>query len=799
MGNSLPALSQYKESLVLSESCLHCNQRIIGRNLSSFCCSGCETVYYWIQDHRLGKYYDLRGKAQSIRKPIVAAETQESFRYLDDPGFLKDYSWSTPEGRWMNFYVEGVHCAACIWLAEKVAEIVDHVGYIRLNLGNSVATVRIDENGLFSAVALELQKMGYRPHPIQQGEQQDLQMRENRLFLIRLGVAGACAGNIMLLAISLYGGATGELANQFRWISFGLFLPVLFFSATPFYQSAWSAIRSKEISIDIPVVFGIVLGSFVSSVNLWMGDERVYFDSLSALIFLLLSTRFLLKRTQQMALESSRVLHFLTPSLIKKWNSIQMNYEEVRSEQVSTGDRVKVLPGENIPVDGLIVQGTSSLDCAVLTGESQAEVVHAGDLVFAGTTNLDAPLEIEVTQAGSTTRLGKILEAMEKLLVRKAPLTLFADRVSRYFVAAVVILSAFTFVWGFQNDWHEGLNRALAIAIVTCPCTFALITPLAFSMTLGKLARSGVLIKGADILEKLAHIQSVFLDKTGTLTFGTPQVLHWSAPEELLEKILAIESYSTHPIAKAIVKYLRPKVSTTLPLVEELKETLGSGIRARVGGDWIELRRAKDATQGTEVSIFNNDACVGRVILTDQVRPDSKRAIDLLRSINLTPWILSGDHQVSVRQIAEAVGVPPGNCISEASPELKKEVLERHAHALMIGDGANDAIALAQADVGVAAHSSVTLSLRAADIHLCAPGVRPLYEVLVIARETLRVVKRNLGFSILYNGIAGGFALAGKIDPLFAAVLMPLSALTVFLSSVAGTSKMKKAFQGLSR
>jgi Cu+-exporting ATPase len=589
---------------------------------------------------------------------------------------------------------------------------------------------------------------------------------------------------------------SGAMAQWFRWTSFVLFLPVICFSAVPFYRSAWSSLRSKEVSIDIPVIFGISLGSLVSIVNLFMGDERVYFDSLSTLVFLLLSTRYLLKRTQQNALDSSRLVHFLTPSAVRKWHANRKAFELVGVNQIQPGDRVQILPNECIPIDGLIDQGSSFLDCAILSGEAQPQKVVAGDLVFAGTFNLDAPIEIRVTQSGSKTRVGRILEEMERLCIQKAPITVFADRVSRYFVAAVVILSAFTFAWGFRGDWLGGMNRALAIAIVTCPCTFALITPLAFTMALGKLARKGVLVKGAEVLEKLARVKHVFLDKTGTLTVGTPQVKEWEVPEELSVPILAIESHSVHPVAKALVKYLQPKAPVTLPHIENLQETMGQGIRALIGEDWVEIRRAQNQSSlGTEISVLKNDVWVGRIVLRDQVREDSKESVARLQSLGLKTGILSGDHRVPVTQVAIQVGIDPTNCFSEASPEAKSESIGGHKNTLMVGDGANDALALGRADVGIAVHSGVEISLHAADVYLNSAGVRPVYDLVLIARETLRVVRRNFSFSIIYNLIAGGFALAGKIDPLFAAIIMPMSGLTVFISSVIGTSKMRKAFR----
>ncbi len=697
----------------------------------------------------------------------------------------------------MDFYLDGVHCAACVWLTEKVANFVEGVSSIRLNLGSSVAHVQISEKGKFSEAADALEKMGYRPHPVKQGAHEVLQKKENRLFLIRIAVAAACAGNIMLLAVSLYSGADGAFAERFKWISFGLFLPVLLFSATPFYRSAWGALRSKEISIDIPVVFGLLLGSAVSIANLFNGDDRVYFDSLSTLVLLLLSTRFALKRTQQIAADSSRALHFLTPSRVKRWNATREAYDTIRVDELVQGDRVRVLPSESIPADGVILTGDSSLDCSLLTGESRPHRVTSTDLVFAGTTNLDSPIEIQVTQSGTQSRIGKILTSMESMLSRKAKITIFAHRVARYFVGAVLFLFGLSFFISPHGTWTEGLNRALAISIVTCPCTFALITPLAFSMTLGRLARMGVLVKGPEVLERLAQIQTVFLDKTGTLTFGSPQVVQWKVPADLETAILALESLSTHPIALALVQYLRPRVKTSVPTPTDIKETQGQGIQGRIGSDLIEIRRALQTTLGTELEVLKNNQSVGRIVLNDQIRPESKSMVEKLRSIELTPWILSGDHTIPVQQTARIVGIKAGNCIAQASPEMKSEWVRSQNPALMIGDGANDALALAQASVGIAVRSGVEISLQASDIYLRTPGVRPIYEIVVIARETLWVVKRNLLFSTFYNLVAGGFALFGKIDPLLAAVLMPVSALMVLTSTFTGTRRLRSAFQEL--
>lgn len=786
----------------LQLSCIHCGNPIPPRLQGEFCCAGCERVYAWIQSHQLQKYYEIKHKTPNFRNSQPSADPSETYLFLDESETLDTYAQVTSHGRSMNFYLDGVHCAACVWLTEKVPDLVPDVRSVRLNLGSSIATVEITSSGKFSEVARAFEEMGYRSHPVHLGEQEALQKRENRLFLIRIAVAAACAGNIMLLAVSLYGGVTGEMAERFKWLSLGLYLPVFIFSASPFYRSAWGAIRSREISIDIPVVFGILLGSSVSFYNLVTGYDRVYFDSLSTLIFLLLSTRFVLKRTQQLAADSSRALHFLTPSRVKRWSDQSQTFETIRVDELKPGDRIRVLPSEAIPADGLILAGNSSLDCSLLTGESAPQTIGPQEQVFAGTTNLDSPLDIQITQAGTQTRVGRILISLETLMSRKAQITVFAHRVARYFVTAVTLLFVASFFKttlfaGSQGNWTEALNRALAISIVTCPCTFALITPLAFSLSLGRLARAGILVKSPETLEKLTQVRHVFFDKTGTLTFGSPQVIHWDVPEDLSPAILAIESQSIHPIAKGIVNYLKSRTPSPVLAPTDVIETRGLGIRGKIGADQVEIRKAERATQGTEVEVLKNNSLVGRILLNDQTRPEAQLMVSRLKSLGLTPAILSGDQKVAVDQIAKATGINPESCVSQASPEHKAEWIKSHPSALMIGDGANDALALAQADVGIAVRGGVEMSLKAADIYLRTPGILPVFEILMIAKETLKLVKRNLVLSLIYNIIAGYFAWTGKIDPLLAAVLMPVSALIVLLSTLIGTPQLRTSLKEL--
>lgn len=813
------SMNSIEPAPVSNRLCIHCNTLIPKNRKDDFCCRGCATVYELLQVRGLDTYYELKKKGRSIRKAVPVDDEVEnleknSFQYLDDPEFLRLYSTAASEnpnslltGRSMQFYLDGVHCAACVWLTEKVSDFVEGVDSVRLDLANSVATVKLNTEGSFGIVAEEFARLGYRPHPVKQDTLHALKKRDERIMLVQLAVAGACTGNIMLLAVSLYSGLTGPLAEQFKWISFGLFLPVFLFSSIPFYRGAWGAIRTQQISIDIPIVLGILLGTAMSVANLINGSDHVYFDSLSALVFLLLSSRYVLRRAQQNALNASNLIHFLTPSIARKKNEEGL-FEEISLNLLRTGDVVEVRAGECIPVDGIVQQGQSMLNCALLTGESQLQKIEPGQNVFAGTVNQQAPILVTVSESGSQTRLGQILHSMEENLNRRAPIVAFADRVSKSFVTTVLILVGLVFFGGFYllGDWHETMNRALALAIVTCPCAFALATPLAMSSSIARCARSGILVKGGDVLEKLSQISAVYLDKTGTLTTGRFEVLKYTGDEQLLPIIYALESRSNHPVAQAIIRYLDPP--ETLPEVENFVETLGKGVAGTIQGDHYRIGRLKKAMSSpssqkiekqssaspveTQIGIYRNEVLVAEIVLGDRIRTDSQEALEALRSLELNLKILSGDSSSAVHFTAEKLGIPLSDAVAEKTPEEKSEIISKDPKALMVGDGANDAVALASAYVSLAVHSGMEVSMRAADCCLFSPGVLPIHRLIVVSRETMKVIHRNFIFSLAYNIVGGIAAILGKVDPLFAAVLMPLSAFTVLISSMSGTAKLRK-------
>lgn len=655
-------------------NCVHCGAVVPHSIDSLFCCRGCERVHALLEERHLTDYYRFSNSRN--KKPVQW--TDDDFSYLDEPHLNAGYLRG--DGRQMHFYLEGVHCAACIWLTEKIPQFLSDASHVKLNLSSSIASVDRSDSGSFAAIAREFARLGYTPHAVASDGSQIEQKKENRKNLTKIGVAAASAGNIMLLAIAGYAGATGPLSDTFRWASFLLFLPTILYSATPFYRSAWSALRRFSISIDVPITFGLILGSAVSLGSLLTGSKHVYFDSVSSLIFLLLSTRYLLRGINQKSLGSTQLLAHVVPL-----------------KHLSIGEVCIVGAGETFPADGFLVDGESEASCSVLTGESQPQKIKTGSSVFAGTQNLTYPVSIQVTAIGSNTRVAKILSLVEDGLYHKTSIVTLMDQVGKIFSVGVILLSAVGFIVGLRLGIHEAVNRALAVAIVVCPCTFALATPLAMGLAISRCAKQGIWIRGADILERLSQIKTVWFDKTGTLTQGRQ----------------------------------------------------------------------------------------------DQLRPDAVAAVTGIRGLGCTIQILSGDRPDKVKKIALELGIPDHHTHSNSTPEIKGQLVQSTPFGLMVGDGVNDTVALASASVGIAVAGGMEVSLRAAGVHLSQAGVMPIYRLLVIAKETLYVIRRNLAFAIIYNVIGIGVALTGHLDPLFAALLMPASALTVLLSTLVGTEKLR--------
>ncbi|MEZ4362989.1 MAG: heavy metal translocating P-type ATPase metal-binding domain-containing protein [Kofleriaceae bacterium] len=786
-----------------------------------YCCAGCQTVAEALRAGGLEQWYDVAG---ADRAP--ARTTGRKYEELDDPTFTARRVTTSEDGlAHTQLYLEDLRCTACVWLVERLPTIEPGVVEARVDLGRGLAEVAFDpRRAPLSRIAAALDRLGHPVHPYLQVDRDAQRRREDRSLLLRIGLAGAAAGNVMLLAAALYagwlGGAMTATETTFlRWTSMIVALPMLGYAAIPFFRTALASLRSRRLHLDLPIALGIAAGLVGGAVNVLRGRGEIYFDSVGMLVFLLLIARFIQARHQRKASVAAEMLLALTPRRARLLDDAG-RASEVPVEAVQLGQRFEVLPGETVPLDGVLEEGSTTIDRSLLTGESRPAQANVGDELFAGTLNLSAAVRLRATAAGEATRVGQLVARVAELARRRAPVERLVDRVAGKFVAVVTSAAALTIGgWALAGQLGAGVEHAMALLVVTCPCALALATPLAVSVALSRAARRGLLIKGADALEALAHPGVIVLDKTGTVTLGAHRVVSWAGDPSAAALASALERQSRHPVAQALRSHAAPADVT----FEDVRETLGGGVLgtlARPGGAptqlavgsprWIAAHAALPAelepalaaarARGESVALVAVDKTVVAVAgLADPLRDDARAAVQQLRALGWDVELLSGDDELAVRRAGQALGLDEARCRGGVLPEDKAARIEelrartRHGAVVMVGDGVNDAAALAAATCGVATHGSAEASIEAADVYASQPGVAHLVTLVEGARATLRTIHRNLRLSLLYNLSVGVLAVTGVLHPLLAAVLMPLSSLTVLLSSVRSRAMLPPA------
>lgn len=773
-----------------------------------FCCAGCRAAYGVIHESGLDEYYSLRRELDGRARPAAAAPS--SYEEMDDPVYHALHVRSQNDGTsTTRLLLQGVHCAACLWLVERLPVILPGVLSARLNLTRATVDIHWRHTQLkLSTIAQSLDRLGYAPYPLAESSKAEAARREDRKQLARLAVAGACAGNNMLLALALYAGSfTGMAAEQvqlFRGASALLGVLSLVWPGSVFFRGAWSALRARTTHLDVPLALGLGAGGIAGVVNTVRGVGDVYFDSLSVLVFFLLVGRWVQYRQQRRAVDSVAMLRSLTPR--RTTRLIDGQPRTIPVEAIGLDDRILVRVGDVLPADGVVVDGQSTVDEAILTGESIGRAVAVGSFVLAGTTNQSAPLEMRVTAIGTDTRAGKLMQTVEDASLGRAPIVALANRISGVFVVTAAILSIVTAAYWYSVGSSRWLEHAIALLVVSCPCSLGLATPLAIAVAQGRAARQSILVKGGEAIECLARPTRIWLDKTGTLTEGRMELRCWHGSQSALTIAAAVEGRANHPIAQAIRgAAMRGEVSRLE--VKGFRQTLGAGVAAVVDGRRV-LVGSPDYLRGTGISWTIEDA--GRiedvlrqgltVVLVamdgkleaiagvgDRLRSDSAAAVSDLVRRGCVVGILSGDHPTIVAKVAREVGIPNTAAHGGLSPEDKLRIVQesvRQGAVVMVGDGVNDSGALAAATVGVAVKGGAEASLHAAQVYLAAGGLRPLIDLMDGSRRTVRVIHANFAVSLTYNVLAIGLAMAGGINPLVAAVLMPASSLAVVALSM---------------
>ena len=801
------------------DACRHCNlpiqpselviDMVDGEELH-FCCRGCQGVFRIISGAGLDNFYQRRDwSEQGVPAGVFDTQFDETFLAQH----LLIHSETCAE---IALIIEGIRCASCVWLLEKLLSREPGVEAVRVNYGTHRAQVRFNpQETTPGKICTAVSRLGYLPHPFTLGAAQQASAREQRSLLIRFGTAAFLSMQLMGFSFALYGGyfhgIDPTVRQMIQYFATAVTTPVVFYSGWPFLAGAWRSVKNRAPSMDLLISLGVLTAYTYSFYALFAGGE-VYFDTAAMIITLILLGRLFEGSARNRSISAIDRLLRLAPDSANKIDGEEI--QSVASTSLTPGELILVRPGERIPVDCVIEDGESDLDESTITGEPMPVLRRRGEQVSAGTLNLSTSIRLTVERVAADSFIARMAHLVEEAQNRKAPIQTMADRVATFFVPLVTLVAAGTWVfWFFSDVPHTtALLNAVSVLIVACPCALGLATPTAVLAASGSAASHGILFRGGDILEMAGRIDLVAFDKTGTLTLGKPSVERiipgpgWSEGG-LLALASGVESGSNHPIALAIIA--SAKAAGIRPEMADSVETVpGRGLRRMSKeGEVLVGSRAFLAENGiatpaveagalSTVYVSQNGAWCGVLLIHDPLRDEATRALTSLQLFGLRTFLLTGDHAEAAAQASAKLSMTDYR--ANMSPADKARWIneqQRSGHqVMMIGDGINDAPALSAADIGCAMAGGTDIALETSDLVLTKADLDRLYEALYIARKTLRVIKQNLFWAFAYNLVTIPLAASGNLAPVWAALAMASSSVLVVSNSLRLGRLVQKTF-----
>lgn len=692
-------------------------------------------------------------------------------------------------GDTLDILVRGAKCGGCVAKIESAVNAVNGVGAARMNLSTS----RLHVEWSSPATALEIMQavtgLGYQARAYSPEASTSERDREERSLLIALAVAGFAAANVMLLSVSVWSGAemSTETREMLHWLSALIALPAALFAGRPFFKSAIDALRNGHVNMDVPISLAVLLALGMSLYETATGGHETYFDAAVMLLFFLLIGRFLDARLRRRAHGAAAALSELQTSTVSRLSGAG-SIEAVRASDIQVGDRLLLAPGERLLVNAEVEEGAGGIDLRLVNGEVEPTEAQIGESLYAGTINLDTAMTVRATARAEDSLLSDIARLLEVGEQRKSAYRRFADIASRIYVPVVHSVAALAFIgWYLAGAGIEkSIFTAIAVLIITCPCALALAAPVVQIVAAGRLFRDHIYLSSGDALERIAAVDHVVLDKTGTLTLGAPELNADNADLAALEQAAQLARASRHPYSRAIVAHVGGG-----PIADEVVETPGQGVSGTIDGRPARLGRAEfvgvetDAA-GSQLWFQMSDAPPVAFEFTDRLRAGAADVIARLAQQGVTAEILSGDAPARVEAAAREAGID--HWTARATPTEKADRLETLRKAgrkvLMVGDGLNDAGALAMAHASLAPGGAVDVSRLSADAVFSHEDLSSLETIILVSRSARARMKENFGLSALYNLIAVPLALAGLVTPMIAAIAMSASSLVVTLNAL---------------
>jgi len=808
----------------VTDACYHCGLPIpagidlpveIDGEPRDMCCAGCQAVAQAIVANKLTDYYRHRDAMPESPREAIPIELQE-LGLFDHPEVQKNFVRPVGEHeREAALILEGITCAACVWLNEAHIARQPGVTAVDINYATRRARVRWDENLIKLSTILEaIQAIGYRAHPYDITRSEQLAQKERRTAQWRLFVAGFGMMQVMMYAVPVYVATDGEMTPDIeqllRWASLILTLPVMLYSAAPFFSNAWRDLKFRRVGMDVPVALGMGSAFLASVWATLIASGEVYFDSVTMFVFFLLSGRYLEMMARQKAARGVEALARAMPAFAERlpvWPLTDGHEaQRVAVVDLAAGDLVRVKPGEVIPGDGEVLDGESSCDESLLTGESRPVPKRRGDAATCGSTNVASPLVLRLTRVGEATRLASIRRLMEQAAAEKPQIVQQADRIAVRFVWVLLALASITGLYWFNTDPEQALWVFVAVLVVSCPCALSLATPAALTVATGTLARAGVLVTRGHAIETLARADRWIFDKTGTLTLGRPAVTELRCAGRVDEatvfsRLRALEQASEHPIAHALLEKVGAGETAQLT---HLRALTGQGIEARLPDgtalrigvpSFVAALHGESMPAEIDTWLASGDGVVALgdasgwqawFRIADALRPGTAEAMKCMRAAGLKLSILSGDAPQTVAAVGLELGISDlhGGMMPEDKHARVREAQAAGETVAMVGDGVNDAPVLAQAHVSVAMGGGTDLARGQADVVLLSDDLNHLATGVGIARRTLAVMRQNLIWSFVYNVTAIPLAMTGLVTPWMAGIGMSASSLLVVLNAL---------------
>ena len=763
------------------------------------CCPGCKAVAELIRDSGMSRYYSLRDAPDpGVGRP--PAETAE-WQVFDSEDMLAAFADQSHDHAETTIYVGGMYCAACSWLIETTLNKLPGVESADVSPVTHRLRVRWRlADARFSTILATLAQLGYRPQPLAPENATRPELIEQRMALKRLLVASLGMMQVMMFAVGLYAGEfqgiDHEMQRFLRLVSFVVTTPVVFYAARPFFAAAWRGLIARKPGMDLPVSIAVGSAYAASVYATFTNGEAVWFDSVTMFVFFLTLGRFLEMRARHRSIDRSAALSAKLPNTATRIEGDGVSVVPV--SQLIAGDRVKIRAGDAIPADGIIESGNTSVDEALLTGEARPQLKSAGDLIAAGSVNLDGLIEMQVTRTGSDTTLGTISRLSERARYTRPAFVTIADRVASYIVIALLGVATVVAAYWYLVAPERAFVITLSVLVVTCPCALALATPAAFAAAGSRLSQLRLLVTNGNAIEALSRATTVMFDKTGTLTRGMPEitsvmVLDSSMTEHDCRLIAAaLETASAHPLAKAFA------MSASLPKVSRHHVEVGQGVSGTIDGRHWRVGSAQfvgsgaasegDSANTTATNVFL--AVDGNLVawfdVEDELRPDVAATLSAIDRLGLRTALLSGDNKNAVEELATRLGIE--DFYFECSPQQKLEIIEaaqrNGERVVMVGDGINDAPVLAGADTSIAAAHGALLAQTSADVIMLGDSLLPVTTAIRMSGKTMRIVRQNLTWAIVYNTLALPLAAAGLVPPWLAAIGMSASSLIVVLNAL---------------